>query len=71
MEGGAADLPPQLLDHMIALGEIAQQLDHMPGNNGHRNAKTAELLQMPVKAVGEIKKLQMELSTGHGILRET
>ncbi|GAH60086.1 unnamed protein product, partial [marine sediment metagenome] len=31
-----AQLLPQLLDHLQALGELAKQISHAMGGNGHR-----------------------------------
>jgi hypothetical protein len=34
-----------LLDQLIALGELAQQVNHALGRNGHRAEKLAEIKQ--------------------------
>jgi len=36
---------PELLDRLIALGEMARQISHALGNNGHRPEVAAELIE--------------------------
>ena len=40
-----ARLLPELLDRLIALGELAQRLSHALGGNGHRPEKAGELIE--------------------------
>ncbi len=45
-------LLPQLLDQLIALGDMARQLSQALGGNGHRPEKAAELIQELTKGRG-------------------
>jgi len=38
-------LLPELLDRLIALGEMASQISHALGGNGHRPKEVAKLIQ--------------------------
>ena len=40
-----AELLPQFLDQLIALGQTAQQLCHALGGNGHRPGKISEVIK--------------------------
>ena len=40
-----AELLPQLLSHLITLGQMAQYLSRALGNNGYRAEAGAELIQ--------------------------
>jgi hypothetical protein len=40
---------PQLLDELIALGDVARQLNYALGGNGHRPDQTRELIEKLVK----------------------
>ena len=40
-----AELLPELLDRLIALGQMAQQLSHALGGNGHRPEQAAQLIE--------------------------
>lgn len=44
-----AELLPQLLDQLIALGQMAQQLSHALGGNGHRAEVARELIEQLAK----------------------
>jgi hypothetical protein len=44
-----AELLPRLLDQLITLGQMAKQLSHALGNNGHRAETGAELIQKSLK----------------------
>ncbi|MBA7681272.1 hypothetical protein ES703_89610 [subsurface metagenome] len=41
--GDPADLIPELLDKLAALGDLAKQVSLALGNNGHRASALAEL----------------------------
>jgi archaellum component FlaC len=43
--GQVAELIPQLLDRLIVLGDLARQIRHCLGDNGHRAEMTAELIK--------------------------
>ena len=45
-EGDPAQLLPALLDHIQALGELAKQISHAMGGNGHRKAEVARLTEL-------------------------
>jgi len=38
-------LLPELLDRLVVLGQLAEQLSHALGGNGHRPEKAAKLIQ--------------------------
>jgi len=38
-------LIPQLLDRLIELGDLAREINHALGGNGHRADKAAELIE--------------------------
>ena len=40
-----AKLLPQLLDQLMALGEMAKQLSQALGGNGHRAEQAAQLIE--------------------------
>ena len=40
-----AQLLPQLLDQLIALGDMARQISHALGGNGHRPEVARELIE--------------------------
>ncbi len=44
-----AQLIPQLLDRMIELGDMARELSHQLGSNGHRPEQVAQLIEELVK----------------------
>ena len=44
-ESDPATILPELLDRLIALGEMARQISHALGNNGHRPEVAAELIE--------------------------
>ena len=48
-EADPAELLPQLLDELIALGDIARRLNHALGGNGHRPGQARELIEKLVK----------------------
>ena len=45
VETNPAELLPQLLSHLVTLGQIAKQLSHALGNNGYWAGTGAELIQ--------------------------
>ena len=45
IEADPTQLLPQLLDNLIALGDMARQLSHALGKNGDHPEKAAELIQ--------------------------
>ena len=48
-----AALIPELLDKLIALGQLAQQLSHALGGNGHRPERAAEVVRELIKGSGQ------------------
>ena len=44
-EADPAQLLPQLLDQLIALGDMARQISHALGGNGHRPEQVAQLIE--------------------------
>ena len=38
-------LLPQLLDYLMALGDMEQQISHALGGNGHRPEQAAQLIE--------------------------
>ena len=55
IEGDPAQLLPQLLDEMIALGEKARYVSQALGGNGHRAGQAAELIEDLVKGNKGVK----------------
>jgi len=50
-ETDPAELLSQLLDELIALGDIARRLNHALGGNGHRPGEARELIEKLGKEV--------------------
>jgi len=45
IQGDMAEILDQLLGRPVALGDLARQISHAHGDNGHRAEMTAELLK--------------------------